>query len=217
MPGQQPKTIFLYRIIHIDNLEHLLTNGICTRSHSKADPNYVNIGDGGLIVKRTVYAVGIDPPGGNLGEYIPFYFGRLSPMLLNIKTGKKDVIKRPQSEIVYICCRLDDVVRKCSDWCFTDGHAKTTSLTEFYNDLNNLDEVDWSIVDERYWSNRDGDFDRMRRKQAEFLVRNFVPVDCIAKVVVYNQTARNRAQGIIDELGLTIPVRVNPGNNYYYY
>lgn len=217
MPGKRPNIIRLYRIIHVENLEHLLSNGICIRSHVSADPNYINIGDRGLITKRNVYAIGINPPGGNLGDYVPFYFGRLSPMLLNIKTGQRDVVQRHQREIVYICCRLDDVVAQCNEWCFTDGHAKTISLTEFYNDLGDLDEVDWSIVDERYWRNNVNDIDRMRRKQAEFLVKNFVPVDCIEQIVVYDETVRVKAQEIVNGLELEIPVKVNPGGSYYYY
>ncbi|GCC51274.1 DUF4433 domain-containing protein [Chryseotalea sanaruensis] len=217
MPGKSPNIIRLYRIIHINNLRHLLANGICTKSHNLADPNYIDIGDRGLINKRNVYAVGIDPPGGNLGDYVPFYFGRLSPMLLNIKTGQRDVTKRHQREIIYICCRLSDVVAQCEEWCFTDGHAKTVSLTEFYNDLKDLDEVDWSIVDERYWRNDVNDIDRVRRKQAEFLVKDYAPVDCVEQIIVYDASALAKAQEIVEDLELQIQVKVNPGNNYYYY
>lgn len=217
MPGKIPDPVFLYRIIHIDNLEHLLRKGICTRDHKHADPNYINIGDNGLIAERTEHPVGIDPPGGNIGDYVPFYFGPLSPMLLNIKTGQRGIKQRSQREIIYICCKLDDVVDACEEWCFTDGHAINFRITEFYNDLDDLSEIDWNMVAQRYWRNQEDDMDRMRRKQAEFLVKSHVPVKCIAKVVVYDNSALKKAESIIQKVKREIPVEVNPGNNYYYY
>jgi hypothetical protein len=178
MPGQQPNYIWVFRILHIDNVEYLLTHGICTRSHPQADPGYIDIGDTGLIAQRHDYPVNIIPPNGVLGDYVPFYFGPLSPMLLNIKTGFRGITQRPQEDIVYIACSVDTIVKHCAEWCFTDGHAKT-SITTFYNDLANLGEVDWNLVYERYWKNTEDDFDRIRRKQAEFLVKGHVPVNCV--------------------------------------
>ncbi len=71
-------------MVHIDNVEHILINGMSIRDHPLADLNYINIGDTGLIKQQDDYPVRIDPPNGVLGEYVPFYFGPLSPMLLNI-------------------------------------------------------------------------------------------------------------------------------------
>lgn len=215
MPGQQPNIVRVFRIVHIDNVKYLLTHGMFTRTHAQADPNYINIGDSTLIAQRNDYPVGINPPNGHLGEYVPFYFGPLSPMLLNIKTGYRGITQRPQADIVYIVCRVNTLVEHCDEWCFTDGHAKN-SITEFYNDLDDLSEVDWGMVAERHWSNTEDDFDRMRRKQAEFLVKHHVPVNCISSIVVLNQERKDFVEEIINRLGLEIPVRVNPNNQFYY-
>ena len=93
MPGQRPDNIILYRIVHINNLQFILQNGMFTRHHPLSDPQYLNIGDSTLIAQRNTYPVGINPPGGMLGDYVPFYFGPLSPMLYNIKTGCKTFFK----------------------------------------------------------------------------------------------------------------------------
>lgn len=203
----------LFRIIHVDNLEYLLQNGMFTRGHIQADPNYINIGDSTLITQRQAHPVGIIPPGGFLGDYVPFYFGPLSPMLLNIKTGYRGVNKRPQTDIVYICCRFFNVIEKCQEWCFTDGHAKDR-LTAFYNKEEHLNCVDWDIVWQRYWLPIEEDIDRMRRKQAEFLVKNLVPVECISGIIVYNLAAEQTVRNIITKLKLSIPVIVK--SEYYY-
>lgn len=215
MPGQQPHTIYLFRIVHIDNVEYLLSHGMYIRNHPHADPDYINIGDTGLIAQRNNYSVGVNPPNGVLGDYIPFYFGPLSPMLYNIETGYRGVVKRPQSDIVYMVCRLDVIVEDCAEWCFTDGHAKN-ALTTFYNDLANLGAVDWNLVSAKYWSNTEDDLDRMRRKQAEFLVKDHVPVNCIGGIIVYEELQKAILEAIITRLGLNIQVLVNPRNQYYY-
>jgi hypothetical protein len=206
--------IWLFRIVHINNVEYLLHNGISTQQDPQSNSDYVSIGDTTLINQRMDYPINIEGYG-NLGDYVPFYFGPLSPMLLNIKTGYRGIMQQPQSEIVYICCKLNQVINCGVQWCFTDGHAKN-KFTGFYNDINDLDKVDWNIVYERYWSNTEDDLDRMRRKQAEFLVKDFVSVNCIESIVVFNEEKRIFVQNLVDSLHLKISVRVNPENKFYY-
>lgn len=132
-------------MIHYSNIEYILKNGICCRNHTKADPDYINIGDTSLIQQRNTYAIGINPPGGNLGDFVPFYFGGHTPMLLNIKTGYRGIKKHPQQDIVFIRCIIEKIDQKCTEWCFTDGHAKNF-ITEFYNDLSYLSNLDWNTI-----------------------------------------------------------------------
>lgn len=214
MAGTIPDPIWLYRIVHINNLEHILVTGLYTRDHKNADPDYINIGDNGLILQRNDLPVPVKP-NGTLGDYIPFYFGPLSPMLLNIKTGHRGITKRPQAEIVYVCCNLHDVIRSCKRWCFTDGHAKN-NFTEFYNSIDDLDKIDWGVVGKRYWNNTEDDLDMMRRKQAEFLVKGNVAAKCISRIVVYNAESGNLVEKMLSRLKLGITVHVNPNGKFYY-
>lgn len=207
--------IWLFRIVHINNVDYLLHNGISTQQDPQSNSDYVDVGDTTLINQRVDYPINLEGYG-NLGDYVPFYFGPLSPMLYNIKTGYRGITQQPQSEIVYICCKLNQLINCVAQWCFTDGHAKSL-LTGFYNDISNLDKVDWGIVSERYWNNMEEDLDRMRRKQAEFLAKDFVPVSCIGCIVVFNEEKRAFVQNLVDSLHLNISVRVNPNNNFYYY
>ncbi len=79
----------IYRIVHIDNLETLLRRGgLHAANHTP--------GDG--LPFRTIHNVSIQNlrqarslpcgPGGTMHDYVPFYFGVLSPMLLQLKTGR---------------------------------------------------------------------------------------------------------------------------------
>ena len=215
MPGNPPTTIRLYRIVHLKNVEYILKNGMYTRQSLHFDPKYIDIGDSQLIADRRDYTVKL-PGCGKLGEYIPFYLAGHSPMLLNIKTGFRGITKRPQYEIIYIVCKLDDILTHCSEWVFTDGHAKD-NLSSHYNDLKDLDKIDWDIVREQYWRNTDDDYDRQRRKQAEFLVKNHVPVACIEKVVVKDNHREQTIEQITQKLNLTINIEVDLKNRLYYY
>ena len=72
----------ILRLIHFNNLEDILKNGMYSKNSVHVIPDYVNIGDTTLIKQRETFTVRIDPPNGNLGDYIPFYFAGHSPMLL---------------------------------------------------------------------------------------------------------------------------------------
>lgn len=214
MPGVRPEPLRLYRIVHIENVEYILRNGIYTRQSPNNDPNYINIGDSTLIIQRSDYPIPMAGYG-NLGDYIPFYFSGHSPMLLNIKTGYRGITKRPQHEIVYLVCQLDEIIKNCDHWIFTDGHAKDR-LTSFHTNLDALDEIDWDMVREQYWAPTEEDYGRQRRKQAEFLVKDHVSIGCIEGIVVRDKKRESIVQELINELGMTLKLKVDTTNKLYY-
>ena len=99
---------FIFRMIHYSNLEFILKHGLYTKNSRMKDPEYVNIGDIQLIEQRQNFHVRINPPGGDLGDYIPFYFGGHSPMLLNIKTGYRGIKKyhKTNRSISFVVLRI---------------------------------------------------------------------------------------------------------------
>lgn len=210
----KPDDIYLYRITHYRNLEHILQNGLLCPNHPYADPNYVGIGDRSLIQIRDEIIVPI-PPGGKMRDYVAFYFGPHSPMLYQIKTGYEGVQKVPQGEIVYLVCQMSSIIDEQLSFVFTDGHARN-SLSSYYSQTNDLDKVDWAMVKEKIWRNNEDDTDRQRRKQAEFLVSSMVPIRCIRAVLVYDQERYNFAKEIVDLLGLNIPVHKDSNKKWYY-
>lgn len=203
----------LFRMTHIENLRFILRDGLYA-PNAKRYAEYLNIGDEVLIAQRKEFVVPV-APGGVLSDYVPFYFGGRSPMLLNIKTGYRGVRQREQSEIVFLCAHIDVIVNSCPDFCFTDGHAKD-SLTAYYNNLENLDKVDWSVVSLSYWSNTEDDPDRMRRKQAEFLVKNYVPLSCVSGIIVFDNKASVKVKDIMKEVGIILPVYIDVKRIFYY-
>jgi hypothetical protein len=213
MEYKVPDKIWLFRIVHQNNLAYLLANGLHVYN-----PHFVSIGNSTLIEQRADYNVPVVPPNGYLGNYIPFYFGYRSPMLYNIVTGYNGIQQYPQEEIVYLCCDLQDLVASGVEWCFTDGHAKNKT-TQFFNNLKDLNKVDWNTVCAKEWRNTEQDLDHMRRKQAEFLAKGNVFANNISNIVVYNKNAKIFVDNVLNSLSLQINIRVNKQdtkNDFYY-
>lgn len=203
----------LFRILHIDNLEKILKKGMYA-PRFEFDPEYISIGDEVLIAQRGEFNVPI-APGGVLSDYVPFYFGGCSPMLLNIKTGYRGVKQREQTELIYICTHIECIVNAGLEFCFTDGHAKDR-LTRYFNQIADLDQVDWAVVGTNYWKSTDEDPDRMRHKQAEFLVKNNVPVSCISGIIVHDESAAIKVKTIMEKVGVSLPVHIDANHKYYF-
>jgi hypothetical protein len=76
--------IRLFRMMHINNVSHVLKHGITHINSVHASPNFVPIGDASLINNRNRHQLF---NGKSLGDYIPFYFGVKMPMLYVIQKG----------------------------------------------------------------------------------------------------------------------------------
>ena len=215
MPGPVPDNIPLYRIVHWQNVEHILHYGLCCSGHPEANPNFINIGHQQLIADRHAYPITKLPDAGSLGEYIPFYFGPFSPMLLMIKNGTPPVERRPQEDIVYLISSVSTIKAAKLDYCFTDRQAKR-ALAEFYRNDEDLNKIDWDVVGLQQWNNVAGYQDRMERKQAEFLVRDHVPVACINWLAVRTEARKRYFTDMIADLNLPIQVFLDTKSQLYY-
>jgi hypothetical protein len=215
MPGTIPARIPLYRIVHWQNVEYALQNGLYHQFHPLADPNYINIGHKKLIADRHDYVITKLPNAGNLGEYIPFYFGPHSPMLLMIRNGTDPVEKRPQEDIVYLISSVEVIKSAGLEYCYTDMHAKRR-LAGFYRADKDFDKIDWDVVKAKKWNDIPDYLDRQDRKQAEFLVRHHVPVSCITWLGVKTVARKVYFEEMIATLGLSIQVFLDTKNQLYY-
>lgn len=83
--------------------------------------------------------------------------------------------------------------KQTGSFCFTDGHG-IMHFTEYYNDLTELHNIDWDIMKSKYWHDTIEDNDRKRRRMAEFLVYQYVPLDCIIGIAVYSQKYKEETE-----------------------
>jgi len=205
-----------YRMLHIDNIPHVLTYGLTHKDSIHSNPNFVSIGDASLISNRCNRQVNVD--NGDmvntiekiiLGEYMPFYFGIKMPMLFVVQRGGNFVEKavRPD-DIVYVVCSVKLIVESNRMFYFSDGHA-TDSLTTFYtkDSVEVLPQIlDWPAIKRSYWGGQDN-LNLKRKKQAEFLVKGDVPLNCIIGYGCYSSASKQRLIefGIHEQLIKIIP------------
>lgn len=199
---------FCYRITHRDNLQHILLNGLVNKNHDRAAAGFVPIGNPEIIDVRSTTLVAMDGFG-YIGEYIPFYFTPRSIMLYNIITGYYHPVvpQRSREEIIVIRCLVERLTDQ-PKWFFTDGQANDGE-SGHYADLKKMSKIDWDCIQNSQFSKSD-DYDRPRRYQAEFLVRDIVPVNCFESVCVYSKKMQLWAQAQINKAGKMLKVNVVP-------
>lgn len=208
--------IWVYRIIPIQNLTSVLNEGLFCKNAGRKTRDFLSIGSPDVIARRDKVIVKCynDTV---VNDYIPFHFSVRTPMLYNIITGH-GVTKVPQEDIVYLCCRLVELTTKNFKWCYTDGNA-AAAISKFFNNLEGIEAyVDWHSIETTDFrdDNSDGDEDRIRKKLAEFLVKEYVPVEYIRKIVVFTTSMHKEVNAIVNRLKLDIEVLINPNGKFYF-
>jgi hypothetical protein len=204
-----PEKALVFRITHRDNVPWILDRGLYCSTAPVQDPNFITIGSREIIAKRCRRSVPL-PPGGTLAEYVPFYFTPLSPMLLNIKTGRHGVRQRPMGEIVILVSSLHRFAEHRLPFVFTDRHAIYTA-TNFFSDLSELSQVPWSLLQARDFARDPEDPGKVERYQAEALVHQHVPTTALLGVVCYNDGVADDIIGETTRRGLELKVTAYQG------
>lgn len=149
------------------------------------------------------------PPGGTLNDYIPFYFTPFSPMLLNIKTGYGGIQRRPNEEIIMFISSLHYLTQHQVQWIFTDRHAYLQAA-QFYDSVENLDTIDWPMLQQRDFKRDPNHPERFERYQAEALVYKHLPVTALVGIVCYDQATSSRLQAELAARSLELKVATRP-------
>lgn len=208
-PSLNPEKALIWRIVHRDNLPWILDNGLhCGNSAVKA-PDWVQIGNPELIDKRARHPVPL-PPGGWLNDYVPFYFTPFSPMLRNIHTGWGGIQRRPNEEIVILVSSLHHVARLGLPFLFTDSHAYY-QWAHFYDDLAQLDQIDWPLLQRRDFQRDPEDPAKFERYQAEALIHQHLPVAGLRGIVCYTDALKQGIEQQLQARQLTLPVHARKG------
>lgn len=208
-------TIWLYRIIHIADLGDVLERGMFARHHPAFSPPRMRLGDIELAEKRDNFTLQA-PAQGTIGDHVAFYLGPYSPMLLRIHTGRNVQAKTPQRDVAYLLVRFADVCAANLAYVLTDGHANQRFLTRTFTTPEGLDHVDWDVVQAQYWNDTEEDPDRMRRKQAECLVRGHVPPELVHAIGVYDDDRCREVADLVARAGHRATARTDHQRRLFY-
>ncbi|MEZ4888393.1 MAG: DUF4433 domain-containing protein [Chitinophagales bacterium] len=199
-----PQQGAIFRITHIDNLPFILEQGLHCRYCQPQDPNFAPIGSGDIISKRDKFRIPI-APNGVLSDYVPFYFAPRSPMLYNVYS--KSDSPPLQREIVYLVSKAQIIADSSLQYVFTDGHA-IMNFTQYYNDVKDLERIDWDTMRLKYWNDTPEDNDRKRKRMAEFLVYNHLPIECVKMIVVLDENMKNHVDNLVQKAKRNIIAQV---------
>lgn len=211
-----PNPTPVYRLVHIDNLDTILRREAMHATNHVPDDGlpYKTIHNVDIQNTRHIQAIPCGL-GGTIHDYVPFYFGPRSPMLLQLQTGRVPGFTDKQPSLIYLVSTVQRIAEAGLRWVFSDGHG-IARFTEWFDRIADLGKVDWTAAYARQWTDTVDDMDRQRKKQAEFLIYRSCPWDVIEEIGACNHWALTRVGAILKRFDseLLRPVRIRP--EWYY-
>lgn len=212
--GASPRHLVMH-FTHVRNLEGILDAGGLLSDNSVDRGSALQVEAADLSIKASRKGIPIKcSPGGCVADYVPFYFAPRSPMLFKLARGGVPTYTDGQDPLIYMVSSVETIAAAGLPWLFSDGNC-AAQVTEVFNDLRLLDsKVDWEVMRATVWKNTAEDGDRMRRRMAEFLVYERVPLSCLVGVAVRTVAMRHQVAAALDHREIALPVGVQRG--WYY-
>ena len=120
-------------------------------------------------------------------------------MLYAIHRGNVAGYQGHQQEVIHLVTTAEAVAQADGlSYCFTEGHADM-AFSQFFENLNQLEKIDWNLMGNTYWADTQEDMDRSRRRQAEFLVHRFFPWKLFLEIGVMNSKIAEEIEGVFSK------------------
>ncbi|MGP1472301.1 MAG: type II toxin-antitoxin system toxin DNA ADP-ribosyl transferase DarT [Prevotella intermedia] len=191
------KNKYIFHFTDIRNLDSIIKNGLlCTNIKNKNGITHRNIANTNIQNRRATMKVPVGPKG-KVHDYVPFYFSSINSMLLK-KLNEKNV---DQPLIIYLCVKIDRLDK--DDAVFTDASANTNVPPTFYDDVKDLNKLNWELIDSKKWSVPTDE--GKHKKMAEALIYNRVGIEEVDAIVVYNDCAKKKVEKIFKNNGIEAP------------
>ncbi len=176
---------YFYHLTHIDNIPSIVKcNGLyCTNLKNKYGISHHNVANTDIQNRRSEMRVPVGPRG-FIHDYVPFYFASTHKMLLSLLNKK--VVDQPY--IVFLAVSIEKILRK--NVVFTDAAANTKVPPNFYDDPNDLDKLNWTLIDSTKW--KENSEDESHAKMAEVLIYNHVPLEWVDAYIVFNEIGEKK-------------------------
>ena len=211
-----PRPTPIYRFTHLDNLTvYLQRKSLHAPNYTPSDGlAYKTIHNSDIQNNRKTTKINCGPDG-VIHDYVPFYFGPRSPMLYQLHTGYVPGYNEGQQPLIYLISSAQAVKESGTDFVFSDGHG-IAAYTKWFDNLRNLDELDWDDVYAHIWRDTLEHPDRQRRKQAEFLVHKKCDWSLIQEIGVVNSLAKGKVEAILNGFNINLkkPIVIKP--EWYY-
>lgn len=137
-------------------------------------------------------------------------------MLSAISYGAVEGYDEGQDEVIYLCSTVRRVLDLGAAWAVTDRHAELAVARFFTDSAAIAAEVDWPLMNERYWASTPEDPDRKECRQAELLVHERVPWSAVHFVGTCTAGTLGRVEAILDDAGLDHRPKVDVRAHWYF-
>lgn len=196
--AKQHKWRYIFHFTDIHNLDSIIKHGLlCPNVKKEKGIEHKNIANMTIQERRSKMDVIVEPRG-KLHDYVPFYFSSVNPMLLTL-LNKKNI---DQNFIIYLCLKIDKLEK--DDAVFTDASANRNEAPNFYNDVAQLSQLDWELIDCKKWNV--GTDEAKHKKMAEALIHQRVEIEDIDGIVVYNEQIKRYVEQVFNENRIQPPV-----------
>ncbi|MBB4510625.1 type II toxin-antitoxin system toxin DNA ADP-ribosyl transferase DarT [Rhizobium leguminosarum] len=180
-PPQNPK---IYHILNVDKLASVIAAERlhCDSTIVTMNPVGTTIGMGTIKQRRFELPVKCYSNAA-VADFVPFYFCPRSVMLYVIHCANSPELeyKGGQGPIVHLEADLHKVIAWANSasqsWAFSGSNAGA-AYTSFWNDVNELHQLNWQNIAANQWSQADVKED----KQAEFLMYKSFPWSLVDRI-----------------------------------
>jgi hypothetical protein len=83
--------------------------------------------------------------------------------------------------------------------------------SSFYEDLSDLDKIDWEIIQKRDFKRDADDPAKFERYQAEALIHKHVPVEALVGMACFSDDVKQYLEQLIQKSGHSLQVVTRPG------
>ena len=186
-----------HHMTHIDNLRPIFQSGGLRSYNLMRGQSYKNLANEDVQAGRA--AIVVPESQKPLHDYVPLYLGFKTPMV---------AINQNHNEgLLFLRFSLDILATPGSVIC--DGNARS-QMSKFYLFSNpdiffNIDVA--AIRSVKYAK----DPELKRKKQAEVLIPDRLPMAQMLDIICYSESAKTRALSILKEFGIKKDVKVNQG------
>ena len=178
---------YIYHMTHYRNIESILENGLLSHNNNLVSESIDNeeVND-----RRNK----LDPiHDKNIHDYVPFYFNPRNPMLYAKREIQEDIVILAFSRKLLLKNKV----------IFTDGNAAVHN-TDFYNDLNDLEQLNWKCINSQYWNDCE---DGKREIMAEVLVNKKVKIKYLKKIYCYDEDTKDYILKLDDYLDTDVKIK----------
>ncbi len=186
-----------HHMTHMDNLRSILQAGELRSYNLMRGQSYRNLANEDVQAGRA--AIVVSATQRPLHDYVPLYLGFKTPMVAINQTHNE--------ELLFLRFSLDVLATIGSVVC--DGNARShASKFYLFTDPDVFSNLDVAAIRSVKYAK---DPELKRRKQAEILIPDRLPMSQMLDMICYSESAQTRALSILNEFGIKRAVKVNQG------